>query len=86
MGKKPNIVIFMTDHQRRETMPGYDWCITPALDAFARDAVTFTNAVCTSPHCCPSQARSSRGCILRSTGCGTMWRWGTPSPGAFRRA
>lgn len=56
MGKKPNIVIFMTDHQRRETMPGYDWCITPALDAFARDAVTFTNAVCPSPHCCPSRA------------------------------
>ena len=34
--KRPNFLIFMTDHQRRETMPGYDWCLTPALDVFAR--------------------------------------------------
>lgn len=56
MRNKPNILIFMTDHQRRETMPGYGWCHTPALQAFAQDAMQFDNAACPAPHCCPSRA------------------------------
>lgn len=56
MEKRPNILIFMTDHQRRETMPGYGWCHAPNLAAFAKDSIQFDNAVCTAPHCCPSRA------------------------------
>ena len=56
MEKRPNILIFMTDHQRRETMPGYGWCHAPNLTAFAKDSIQFDNAVCTAPHCCPSRA------------------------------
>ena len=55
MDKSPNILIFMTDHQRRESMPGYGWCKMPVLEQFARESVMFTNAVCPSPHCCPSR-------------------------------
>ena len=56
MSKRPNVLIFMTDHQRRETMPGYGWCKTPVLEAFSQEAVVFTNAMCSAPHCCPSRA------------------------------
>lgn len=56
MAGHPNILIFMTDHQRRETMPGYGWCKTPNLERFAREAVQFDGAACPSPHCCPSRA------------------------------
>ncbi len=56
MKRKPNVLIFMTDHQRRETMPGYRYCQMPTLEAFARDSVIFDNVVCPAPHCCPSRA------------------------------
>lgn len=56
MTSRPNFLIFMTDHQRRETMPGYGWCQTPHLERFAREAVQFDGAACPSPHCCPSRA------------------------------
>lgn len=52
----PNILIFMTDHQRRESMPFFGGYVMPNLTSFARDSVSFTNACCVSPHCCPSRA------------------------------
>lgn len=53
---KPNILIFMTDHQRADTvLPGHP-SVTPNVDQFAREGVTFTNAFCPSPHCCPARA------------------------------
>ncbi len=53
---QPNILIFMTDHQRADTVPPFGRAITPNLDRLARNGVTFTNAFCSSPHCCPSRA------------------------------
>jgi len=53
---RPNMLIFMTDHQRAEAAPPWKWAQTPNLDAFAKEAVTFTDAACPSPHCCPSRA------------------------------
>src|SRR5512141_2604637 len=53
---RPNILIFMTDHQRADTVLPEHPALTPVLDRFGRDAVTFTNAFCPSPHCCPSRA------------------------------
>ncbi len=54
--KKPNILIFMTDHQRYDTAPPFHLCKTPNLDALSRESVVFTNMRCPSPHCCPSRA------------------------------
>ncbi len=54
--KRPNILIFMTDHQRGDTvLPGHP-AITPNVERLAHEGVTFTNAFCPSPHCCPSRA------------------------------
>lgn len=53
---KPNILVFMTDHQRGDTVLPEHPAITPALTRFAAEGVTFTNAFCPSPHCCPARA------------------------------
>ena len=52
----PNILIFMTDHQRADTVAPEHPAITPHLDRFAQQGVTFTRTFCPSPHCCPSRA------------------------------
>ncbi|MEE4194281.1 MAG: sulfatase-like hydrolase/transferase [Anaerolineae bacterium] len=53
---KPNILIVMTDHQRADTSFADHPSITPHLDQLAKNGLTFTNAYCPSPHCCPSRA------------------------------
>jgi arylsulfatase A-like enzyme len=53
---RPNILIFMTDHQRADTVLPEHPAVTPNLDRFARQGVTFTNTFCPAPHCCPSRA------------------------------
>lgn len=56
MTPQPNILVFMTDHQRGETLlPGHP-CRTPNVDRIRGRAVTFSNAFCPAPHCCPSRA------------------------------
>jgi len=54
----PNFLIFMTDQQRGATvLPGSPVkAITPRLDGFRQESVTFTRAFCPAPHCCPSRA------------------------------
>jgi len=54
--KRPNILIFMTDHQRADTVLSEHPALTPHLDRLAQEGVTFTNTFCPSPHCCPSRA------------------------------
>ena len=53
---QPNILIFMTDHQRADTVLPEHPALTPHLDRFASQGVTFTHTFCPSPHCCPSRA------------------------------
>jgi arylsulfatase A-like enzyme len=53
---KPNILIFMTDQQRWDMAPPYNRAITPHLDVFYKNAVSFTQTYGPSPHCCPSRA------------------------------
>jgi arylsulfatase A-like enzyme len=55
---RPNIVFFMTDHQRFDMAPPFDRAITPNLDRFHRQygSTAFTSAYCPAPHCCPSRA------------------------------
>lgn len=54
--EQPNILIFMTDQQRADTIPPYARAWTPHLHQFCREGVTFSNAFTVSPHCCPSRA------------------------------
>jgi arylsulfatase A-like enzyme len=58
---KPNILVFMTDHQRADTVRQEHPCVTPNLDQFAAEGVSFTNTFCPSPHCCPSRATFHSG-------------------------
>jgi arylsulfatase A-like enzyme len=60
MSQKPNILIFMTDQQRGSSITD-ERCLTPNLDRFRQRGVTFTNALCPSPHCCPSRATFHTG-------------------------
>lgn len=53
---KPNILIFMTDQQRGDTIPPYGKAYTPNLDRFCNEGISFSNAYTVSPHCCPSRA------------------------------
>jgi len=66
----PNILIFMTDHQRADTIYPWSRVFAPNMAAFSQQAVTFTNAYCPSPHCCPSRATFFSG--LYPTGHG-VW-------------
>ncbi len=59
--KKPNILIFMTDHQRGDTALPEHPAITPNLNRLCREGVTFSNAFCPSPHCCPARATFHSG-------------------------
>lgn len=54
--RKPNILIFMTDHQRGDTILPEHPAVTPNVERLSREGVTFTQAYCPSPHCCPSRA------------------------------
>ena len=53
---KPNILIFMTDHQRGDTVLPSHPSITPNVDQLASEGVTFASTFCPSPHCCPARA------------------------------
>ncbi|MCL2741511.1 MAG: sulfatase-like hydrolase/transferase [Oscillospiraceae bacterium] len=54
--KRPNFLVFMTDHQRGDMQPPFGIIKTPNLDRLHAAGVSFTNAYCPSPHCCPSRA------------------------------
>ena len=59
--KRPNFLIFMTDHQRGDTVLPEHPARTPNLDAFLGESVAFTEAYCPSPHCCPARATFHSG-------------------------
>ena len=58
MNDRPNILWYCSDQQRFDTIGalGNPHINTPRLDAFMKEAVTFTHAFCQSPICTPSRA------------------------------
>lgn len=54
MSKRPNILIFMTDHQRGDSVLGQ--AIMPNSKRLQKDGITFSETFCPSPHCCPARA------------------------------
>lgn len=58
MTANPDILVIMTDQQRRDTIgaAGCDWIPTPNLDRLARGGVLFERATCDNPLCTPSRA------------------------------
>ena len=59
--RPPNILIFMTDHQRADTVLPEHPAVTPNLHRLVADGVTFTQTFCPSPHCCPARATFHSG-------------------------
>lgn len=55
MTQHPNILVFMTDQQRGDTLTNPD-IIMPNIRSLMSDGVHFNNTHCPSPHCCPSRA------------------------------
>lgn len=55
---KPNIIIIMTDQQRRDSIgaAGSPWMKTPNIDRLAAEAVDFAECYCAAPSCVPSRA------------------------------
>lgn len=53
---KPNILVFMTDQQRGDTVLDGNRALMPNIERFRAEGVTFAETYCPSPHCCPSRA------------------------------
>ena len=58
---QPNILIFMTDHQRADTVLPEHPAIMPHAARLGAEGVTFTQTFCPSPHCCPARASFQTG-------------------------
>jgi len=54
--KRPNILIFMTDQQRGDSVLPGNAARMPNISRFREQGLTFTETFCPSPHCCPSRA------------------------------
>ncbi|MBT4817973.1 MAG: sulfatase-like hydrolase/transferase, partial [Lentisphaerae bacterium] len=68
--KRPNIILFMTDQQRFDTIGGLgaDWALTPTLDRLTAEGTSFNQCYCTAPSCVPSRASFFNLRFPRETG------------------
>jgi arylsulfatase A-like enzyme len=73
----PNVLIVLWDTVRADRMSlyGHDRPTTPALDAFARDAVVYENAVSPGIWTVPSHGAMFTGLPPSSHGASFDWRW-----------
>lgn len=68
--KQKNIVLIMTDQQRKDTITcygGHD-CQTPNLDALTKDSIVFNNAYTTCAVCSPARSSIQAGLYPSKTG------------------
>ncbi|AEE91774.1 Arylsulfatase [Tepidanaerobacter acetatoxydans Re1] len=74
MNKKPNLVIFVADEMRADSLRhlGNKASITPNLDNMVEDGVSFRNAYCQNPVCVPSRCSFLTGWYPHTKGHRTM--------------
>jgi arylsulfatase A-like enzyme len=68
--KKPNVLILFSDQHNKKVMgfEGHPDVITPNLDKFAKEAVVFDRAYCTTGICAPSRSSLMTGLYSRTLG------------------
>lgn len=71
MNKQPNIVLYLSDQQRWDTLGcyGQQLPVSPNLDALAADGVRFENAFTCQPVCGPARSCLQSGMWATRTGC-----------------
>ncbi|MBM4016764.1 MAG: sulfatase [Planctomycetes bacterium] len=69
-GRRPNVVVILTDDQRWDAMScaGHPFLKTPNIDRIAREGVRFANAFVTTSLCSPSRASLLSGRYAHSHG------------------
>ena len=70
MDKKPNIIYFVADQMRADSMAhmGNKASITPNFDQLAQEGISFENAYCQNPVCVPSRISFLSGLYPHTTG------------------
>ena len=68
--KRPNIIFFLTDDQRNDTLgcTGHPIVKTPTIDRLAAEGVLFENSFCQVPICAANRATLFTGLSLRTHG------------------
>lgn len=71
MKKRPNILVYLSDQQRADTLGcyGQKLDVSPVLDRLAQDGVLFENAFTCQPVCGPARACLQTGKYPNLTGC-----------------
>lgn len=72
--KKPNIVLFVADELRSDALGihGCQAAMTPNIDEFSEDSVSFHNTYCQNPVCVPSRSSFLTGLYPHTKGHRTM--------------
>lgn len=66
--RPPNLLFLMTDQQRADTVMADGECLTPNLQALARDGAHFRRCYATNPICSPSRASLYTGLLPHAHG------------------
>lgn len=87
MERKPNIVYFVADQMRRDSLShmGNPASITPNLDQLVEEGVSFENAYCQNPVCVPSRCSFLTGLYPHTTGHRTIHYLQNPEEPNFLR-
>ncbi|MEG0277151.1 MAG: sulfatase-like hydrolase/transferase [Coprobacillus sp.] len=74
MSSKPNILLFVADQMRCDSLHhmGNNASVTPNLDSILNDGISFENAYCQNPVCVPSRCSFLTGLYPHTTGHRTM--------------
>ena len=70
MDTRPNILLILSDQQRRDSLGAYGcrYASTPNLDALAAEGTRYDRAYCCAPVCTPSRASIFTGKRLSGHG------------------
>ena len=70
MGNRPNVVLFISDQQRGDTLPGVSPVNVraPHVAWLAQQGAQFDQAFCTVPICCPARASILSGLFPHQSG------------------